>query len=130
MFELELDQPSIVYRGTQITTEKVHILEENEGCLIASNGFLFTSCSRDVAKIFTGSAHRIQKHVEPMNYMLMSRTIKYFGMTLASYKHNDENNDREAFDCFQRAIDMYNANGLAQSLDILDILYQQEHEFK
>ncbi|CAF4085427.1 unnamed protein product, partial [Rotaria sp. Silwood1] len=58
-FEISL---SSVYRGTQMTIEEINYLKENIGCLIATNGFLSTSRSRDVAEIFAGSGKIILRN--------------------------------------------------------------------
>ncbi|CAF1251425.1 unnamed protein product, partial [Didymodactylos carnosus] len=55
MLDLEVDLPSVVYRGTQMIKEEIESLKNNEGCLIATNGFLSTSRIREVAKVYAGS---------------------------------------------------------------------------
>ena len=55
MLDLDIDLPPVVYRGTQMTREDIDSLKENEGCLIATNGFLSTSRNYEVAKMFAGS---------------------------------------------------------------------------
>jgi hypothetical protein len=55
MLDLEVDLPSVVYRGTQMIKEEIELLKKNEGCLIATNGFHSTSRNREVAKVYAGS---------------------------------------------------------------------------
>ena len=55
MVELDFPLPSITYRGTQMNKAEIEILVANKGCLIATNGFLSTSRTREVAKFYAGS---------------------------------------------------------------------------
>lgn len=50
---------SILYRGSQMTQEEIDGVKMNEGCLIATNGFLSASRNREVAKMFAGSGKMI-----------------------------------------------------------------------
>lgn len=59
MFDLQFDLPSVVFRGARMTKEEIDYLKENEGCLIATNGFLSTSRVYNVAKIFAGTGKLI-----------------------------------------------------------------------
>ncbi|CAF1308538.1 unnamed protein product [Didymodactylos carnosus] len=70
-------------------------------------------------------ALHIEERVEPISRLTLGRTLNNLGVTLIAYKHNDEDNDKEALDCFRRALAMYDANGSAQSSDAAISLYQQ-----
>jgi tetratricopeptide (TPR) repeat protein len=70
-------------------------------------------------------ALHIEEHIEPINRMTLGRTLNNLGVTLVAHKLNDEDNDKEALDCFRRALAMYEANGSANSSDAAISLYQQ-----
>ncbi|CAF4966885.1 unnamed protein product [Rotaria sp. Silwood1] len=55
MLELELQLPSIVYRGTQMSKTDIELFRESKNCLISPNGFLSTTRNREVAQFYAGS---------------------------------------------------------------------------
>jgi tetratricopeptide (TPR) repeat protein len=70
-------------------------------------------------------AIHIGERVDPINRLSLAQTLNNLGVTLVAYKHNDEDNDKEAFDCFRQALAMYDVNESAQSSDVAVTLYQQ-----
>jgi tetratricopeptide (TPR) repeat protein len=67
----------------------------------------------------------IAERTEPINHLSLARVLRTIGGTLTALKHNDEGDDKEAFDCFRRAIAIYDANGSAKSSYAALSLYQQ-----
>lgn len=67
----------------------------------------------------------IQERMKPLNYSSMGRLLSNLGVTLAAHKLNNEQNDKEAFNCFRQAFEMYTANNLDQTTYACISLYQQ-----
>jgi hypothetical protein len=84
MLDLEVDLPPVVFRGTQMIKEEIESLKKNEGCLIATNGFLSTSRIREVAKVYAGSGMMMvisdfvpKRHDKPVYQIYRSNILFY-----------------------------------------------------
>ncbi|CAF2600238.1 unnamed protein product [Rotaria sp. Silwood2] len=71
-------------------------------------------------------ALHIKEHLDPIDRLILAQTLHNLGVVYAdSSITNDQQDDKKAFDYFQRALSMHEANGSIWSLDAATTLYEQ-----
>ncbi|CAF4922174.1 unnamed protein product [Rotaria sp. Silwood1] len=80
----------------------------------------------NIGRVYNAQALNIKERLDPIDRLLFAQTLHNLGIAYAdSSAKNDQQDDKKAFEYFQRALSMHEANGSAWSPDAAATLYEQ-----